>query len=236
MQREQDPLADPRQAVAAACQVLGSMGQTDMVWGHVAVRDSGGRGIWMKGHGLGFEEVTAEDVILVSWTGDVLEGTARRHGEFPIHTEIMAARPDVHCTIHSHAVNAVAFAATGRPLLPISHDGCLFVPPDIARFTETGDLVLTPERGKKLAQTLGGRNAALMPHHGMVATGDSVPHAVMTAVLLDRACATQLKAGEVATWSSDAEALAKRDHCWNPGLLDMGWNYLYRRALAGKPD
>ena len=47
----------------------------------------------MKASGLGFEEVGPDQVLLVSWDGEVLEGTGRRHVEFPIHTEVMRARP-----------------------------------------------------------------------------------------------------------------------------------------------
>jgi L-fuculose-phosphate aldolase len=123
-----------------------------------------------------------------------------------------------------------AFAATGRPLLPISHDGTLFVPPDIPRFTRTGDLIITRELGEDLARTLGDRPAALIPHHGMAVAGANVPAAIMGTVLLERACASQLAAGEVVTWSSDEEALTKRDRCWSQPLLDMGWDYLVRKA------
>ena len=74
-------------------------------------------------------------MILVSWDGEVLEEHGRRHIEYPIHTEVMRARDDVQAVVHTHAPWAVAFAATGRPLRPISHEGALFVPPDVARFT-----------------------------------------------------------------------------------------------------
>src|SRR5690606_38195228 len=113
--------------------------------------------------------------------------------------------------------HAVAFASLGQPLRPISHEGTYFVPPDVARFTETGDLILTPELGQSLARTLGNRNAALMIHHGIVTAAGDLPSAVMAAILLERACQKQLwamAAGQIVTWSDDEEALAKRDHCY----------------------
>jgi ribulose-5-phosphate 4-epimerase/fuculose-1-phosphate aldolase len=54
----------------------------------------------------------------------------------------------------------------------------------------------------------------------------------MSAVLLERACRTQIRAlaaGGPKTWSSDEEALAKRDHCYPPTLLRQAWDYLARR-------
>jgi L-fuculose-phosphate aldolase len=225
-----DDLSDAqiRDLVALGCSVLSASGQTDMIWGHVSSRDPRGRGIWMKGHELGFDEVTPDDVILLSFDGEVLEGRRRRHSEYPIHTEIMRARADVSCVVHTHARQANALAATGRPLRPISHDGCLFVPPDIARFSLTADLIHTAELGAALAQTIGERNALLIPNHGMVTVGASVSQGIMTAVLLARACEVQLLAGEVVNWSPDEEALAKRERVWAPSQLDLGWDYLVR--------
>ncbi|HVB05882.1 MAG TPA: class II aldolase/adducin family protein [Acidimicrobiales bacterium] len=223
---------DPRAAVARACHVLGDIGQGDMVWGHVSLRDEQGRGVWMKAHAFGFNEIDEDKVLLVSFDGEVLEGEGRRHIEYPIHTEIMRARPDVRCVVHTHSVGAVAFAATGDDLRPISHDACYFVPPALARFTETGDLISTRELGEHLAAAIGDRNALLIPNHGIAVAGASVPHAIMGAVLLDRACRTQLLAGEVRHWSPDDEALAKRASVWSDDGLDLGWNFLTRQAEA----
>jgi L-ribulose-5-phosphate 4-epimerase len=215
--------------VALGCRILGLEDQGDLVWGHVSARDPGGRGVWMKAATLGFDEIGPDEVILVSWTGEVLEGDRLRHAEYPIHTELMRARPDVGAVVHTHAPWSVAFASTAEPLRPVSHDGTLFVPPDIARFTRTGDLILTPELGRDLAATVADRNAALMVHHGIVTCGADVVAAVMTAVFLERACRTNLRAlaaGGPQTWSSDAESLAKRERVYS---FQQAWDYLARR-------
>ena len=218
-----------RTEVALGCRILDLEGQGDLVWGHVSARDPHGRGVWMKAAGHGFDEIAAEHVILVSWDGDVLEGDDRRHVEYPIHTELMRARPDVDAVVHTHAPWSVAFAATQEPLRPVSHEGTLFVPPDVARFTKTGDLILTPELGREVAAAVGDRNAALLVHHGIVTCGQDVVSAVMYAVFLERACRTNVRvlaAGGPRTWSSDAEALAKRERVYS---LQQAWDYLARR-------
>lgn len=222
--------------MALGCRILGLEDQGDFVWGHVSARDPDGRGVWMKASTWGLEEIGREHVILVSWDGDVLAGEGRRHAEYPIHTELMRARPDVQAVVHTHAPWAVAFASTEQPLRPVSHEATLFVPPEIARFTKTGDLIFTPELGVDLATAVGDRNAAFMVHHGIVTCGPDVVTAVMTAVLLERACRTNVRAiagGGPRTWSSDEEALAKRDHCYPPQLLRQAWDYLARRLDAG---
>jgi L-fuculose-phosphate aldolase len=187
----------------------------------------------MKEAAYGFDEIGPERVILVSFDGEVLEG-GRRHAEYPIHTELMRARPDVNAVVHTHAPWAVAFASTMEPLRPVSHAGTLFVPPDVVRFTETGDLILTEGLGRDLAASVGDRNAALMVHHGIVTCGDDVPTAVMNAVFLERACRTNMRAlaaGGPKTWSSDEEALAKREHVYS---AQMAWDYFARRLDAAR--
>jgi len=221
-----------REQVALGCRILALEDQGDFVWGHVSARDAEGRGIWMKAATYGFEEIGPDQVLLVSWDGEVLEGDGRRHIEYPIHTELMRARPDVNCVVHTHAPWSVAFASTHEPLRPISHEPTLFVPPDVARFTKTGDLITTPELGSDVAGTVGERNAAFMLHHGIVTCGPDVVGGVMAAVLLERACRTNLRAlagGGPKSWSSDEEALTKREHCWPPALLQQAWDYLARR-------
>ena len=70
------------------------------------------------------------------------------------------------------------------------------------------------------------------PLYGIVACGPDVVTAVMTAILLERACRTNVRAiagGGPRTWSSDEEALSKRDHCYPPQLLRQAWDYMARR-------
>jgi len=204
-----------------------------MVWGHASVRDPGGRGLWMKTADLGLEEVTRGDLILIDRDGTVLVGEGPRHSEFPIHAEVMAARPDVGCVVHTHARAPVAFAAAGEPLRPVSHEGAYFVPPDLPLFTETSDLILTPALGARVAATLGDGPALLLVGHGLVAAGSDIVEATMAAVLLDRACRMQLevlKTGRPYRWTPDDETQVKRTHVYPRRHLEEGYAYLARRA------
>ncbi|MGH3263668.1 MAG: class II aldolase/adducin family protein [Trebonia sp.] len=223
--------AELRRLVSVGCRVLGAADHGDLIWGHVSARDPDGRGVWMKASGLGFDEVGPDDVILVSCSGEVLAGDGRRHAEYPIHTEATRARPDIGAVVHSHAVGAVAFGSLDVALLPISHEANLFVPPDIARYTASGDLILTEALGASVAKVLADRNACLLVNHGIVTVGPDVPTAVVTAYLLERACRNQLmamSAGAPARWSSLEESLAKREHCYSEPLLRGAWDYLVR--------
>src|SRR6202000_1652981 len=209
-----------------------------MVWGHASIRDPGGRGAWMKSAGWGLEEIDAGKIVLVSPDGAVLdsgvaEGGGLRHIESPIHTEIMAARPDVGSVVHTHSAAACQFAALDVPLRPLDHAGSLFCYPDIPRFTLTGGLIKNQSLGQALAKALGDAVAILLPQHGIVTVGPDLPAAIMAAVLLDRACRAQLTAmaaGPLRVWGSEEDTVAKRADLWSSRQLRAGWDYLLRRA------
>lgn len=219
--------------VLDVCAALVVAGQQDMVWGHAAVRDPDGRGVWIKRSGVAFEELTVDDVHLVGWDGAVQEGRGRPHVECFIHLEIMRVRDDVTTSIHSHPPAVNAFSALDEPLRAISHEGVLFVEPQLPRSPLSGDLVADADRGAQLAAALGSARACLMPRHGLVAVGGDDAAATMTAVLLDRACALHLAAraaGVIRSFSDAQEIRDKTAHVWPPAQLQAGYSHLLRKA------
>jgi L-fuculose-phosphate aldolase len=226
-----------RELVAVGCRILAANGHEDYIWGHVSVRDPGGRGIWMKASTFGFDEITAEHVILVSFAGEVLAGEHSRHIEWPIHTEVMRARPDVISVVHSHPPHSIALGASGQPLRPLSHAGTMFVPPEVPRYTRTGELIVSSQMGSDVAETMAGAPACLLVNHGIVTAGAGVPEAVIRAVLLENAARQQMLVhafGGAQRWSPDDEAVRKRATVWSESQVGAMWAYL-RRRLASRP-
>lgn len=224
---------DIRTLVSLSSRILGGADQGDFIWGHGSARDPGGRGVWIKESGIGLAEVGPDRVHLVSPEGEVLEGSGGpRHIEYPIHTEIMAARPDVGGVVHTHSPHAIALAAAGVELLPVSHAATHFVPPRVPRFTETANLIRTRELGASLATALGGSNAVFLVNHGIVTVGPDLQTATVSALLLEAAAQQQLLTmgfGGPASWSDDEEALAKREIIYSPAALHTVWDHLVRR-------
>ena len=136
--------------LAFGCRILGAEDQGDYIWGHVSVRRPGEDTFWLKGGGLGLEEVVPTDRVQLTMDGKVLDGTRGRHKEWPIHAGILKARPDVNCVVHTHPMHSIAFAATGEPLRAVGHDGVRFTPPDLPRFDYTTDLITTADLGDRL--------------------------------------------------------------------------------------
>jgi L-ribulose-5-phosphate 4-epimerase len=208
LQPDRDAVERLRREVALGGRVLAANGHADYIWGHVGARDPDNRGVWIKASAPTMEEVTPDDVILVDRSGTVLEGDGAVHNEYPLHTEILAARPDIGAVVHTHPVAAVALSATSRELLPISNSARTFVPPTVPRFVRTAELIRTAELGVELAEALGEHDAIFLVHHGIVVTGPDVARAVARAAILERACRIQLAAGEI-TGSLEPGAAAR---------------------------
>lgn len=229
---------DIRETVALACRVLGAAGHGDLVWGHASARDPESDAVYIKAAGWGLEEVSPQRVQLVDPTGKVRGGEGPRHSEYPIHTEIMTARPDVGGVVHSHSPCVVALAAAGQPLLPVSHAANYFGPHAVPRFTDTADLILTPELGRSVAARLGASSAVFLVNHGMVTVGPDLPTATVAAILLEQAARQQLLTrafGGWATWSDRAQSVSKREHIYSGAAVHSVWDYLVRRLHAPLP-
>lgn len=219
-----------RAKLALACNILAMEGHTDISLGHASLREPGAQEYWVKASGLGLEEITADDVILVDFSGRKLRGDRPAHRELPIHAEIYRKRPDVCAVVHTHPPYATALTATVQPLRPVSHEGALFL--DLPRFTLTTDLIVTPDQGRALAEALGSHRAVLLKNHGVVTVGASIQEATLVAIFLERAARVQSLAGSFGSivWTDPEEAAAKAERIYHPKAIENFWEY-YRRKL-----
>jgi L-fuculose-phosphate aldolase len=213
--------------------VLEGAGQADFTRGHISVRhpDQPNR-FFMKPHSVGFDEITLDNILLIGLDGEVIEGTARRHSEVYIHSEIFRARVDVNSVIHSHPASVVALSATGRPMRPLSQPSALFVDA-LPVYDGSIDLIRTAEMGRDVAAALGAHRVVLMKNHGIAATGASVEEAVVTALMLEEAATIQLlaeAAGDIGPAFPPEQVAALKDKLMRPDQFAVNFDYLVRKA------
>jgi L-fuculose-phosphate aldolase len=229
-----------RKKLTNAGRVLASQDQGDFVAGHVSVRllDDPHRFL-MKPATIGLDEMTPDNIITVDLDGRKIGGTMPRHNEVFIHSEVLRARTDVQAVVHTHAPHAVAFSSLGRELVPVNNEAGYFYR-KLPIFSETTDLIVTPERGKAVARCLGPHGAAILRNHGIVAAGRSIEEAVWIALKLERACRVQL----LAEWAggpklvAEGEDLEQKNRRGSRGdLYTNVFNYLVRSwcRLYGRP-
>jgi len=211
--------------------VLVDEGQGDYVWGHISARltDDPNKFL-MKPGCVGIEEMTDDNIITVNIEGDKVSGDWPRHNEVFIHSEVMRARPDVNCVIHTHPEYAIAFSSLGKELSPMSNDGTMFSA-GVPIFSETTDLIINQARGKAVAKALGQGGVVILRNHGIVTAGRSIEEAIWIALKLERACRVQL----MAEWAggpkfvAEGEDLQEKNKRGSRGdLYTNVFNYLVR--------
>lgn len=217
--------------LARAHRILDLEGHNDMSLGHCSMRDPWDRGLWLKRGNIGLEEVTEEDFILIDYDGDILAGEGVRHLEWPIHTEVLRARPDLNFVCHTHPHWATLFACTREKLMPLTNEGCWFtVPP--AHYLTTSDLIDTPKLGKDLAKSLGRGEAAFLRNHGTLSVGRSVKEMTLCSIFLEKACRAQLRLAASGLKHSPPpadEVEKKRKNIYPRRAIDNFWDYYNRR-------
>jgi L-fuculose-phosphate aldolase len=221
-----------------AGKILVAEGQDDFTRGHISVRvPDNPLQFFMKPHSVGLDEITTENILTIDLDGNVVAGNARRHSEVYIHSEIYKLRRDVHCVVHTHPPNCVALSATGRPMRCYSQPSALFHQA-LGIYTDTINLIRSPETGAGVAKALGPHRAVLLKNHGVVAVGASMAEAVVSVIMLENAAMVQLTAeaaGDPAPEfpADDIEKL-KRD-IGLPEQFAINFEYLVRRARLWAP-
>jgi len=230
-------LKETLQELAHGCRILHMEGHADLTLGHLAYRDPEGRGAWIKRSGISLGEVrNHQDFVLIDWQGAQLAGEGLRHKEWPIHTEIFHARPDIHICGHSHPHYATLFSALDVPLVPVTNEAA-YLRGNPARFDITTGLIDTQDLGAKLAQALGRASTVLMQNHGITYVGQSVEECVLMGVFLERACRSQLtliSTGLAYHSTPDAALAGKFEQILDPKLMANFWAF-HKRKLMDLP-
>ncbi len=185
-----------KQRLAAGLRTLGRLRLAEGVAGHVTVRDPEHLDhFWVNPFGLNFKHMTVSDLILVSHTGEVVEGDKPVNAAaFAIHSQLHAARPDVMAAAHCHSMYGKTFSTLGKPLKMISQDATAFYN-DVAVCSEgSGAVVLDTAVGAAMAQALGDKKALIHQNHGLITCGGTVDAAIWWFVALERCCQSQLMA------------------------------------------
>jgi ribulose-5-phosphate 4-epimerase/fuculose-1-phosphate aldolase len=221
-----------KQQLIVAGKVLVAEGQDDFTRGHISVRVPGDPKLFfMKPHSVGLDEITLRNILTIDLDGKVVAGTARRHSEVYIHSEIFKVRPDVNCVIHAHSPYTVAFSATGRPMKCYNQPAALFYEA-FGVYSDTINLIRTPAMGAGVAKALGPHRAVLLKNHGVAIAAASIEDAVISAIMLENAAKAQMiveAAGDPAPEFPRADIEKLKRDISQPEQFKVNFDYLARR-------
>lgn len=86
-------------------------------WGNVSEVDRKKNVMVIKPSGVEYDGMTADDMVVVSLaTGEVVEGKWKPSSDTATHLALYNAYPTIGGVVHTHSVNAVAYAQAGIPI------------------------------------------------------------------------------------------------------------------------
>jgi L-ribulose-5-phosphate 4-epimerase len=157
-----------------------------VVWtgGNVSARIPGENLFVIKPSGVGYDDLTPDNMVLCDLDGTVIEGTSPS-SDTAAHAYVYRHMPSVNGVVHTHSTYATAWAARGEAipcvLTAMADEFGGDIP--IGPFAIIGDESI----GEGIVATLTGHRspAVLMQNHGVFTIGDSAKSAVKAAVMAE---------------------------------------------------
>ena len=87
-------------------------------WGNVSGIDRERGLIVIKPSGVEYDEMKAEDLVVVDMDGSIVEGSLRPSSDTPTHIELYKAFPNIKGVVHTHSRMATSFAEAGLSIRP----------------------------------------------------------------------------------------------------------------------
>jgi L-fuculose-phosphate aldolase len=205
-----------RQMIAEGGREMVSKGLTVGTWGNLSIRDPQTGLIYIKPSAMNYDEITAEDVVVFTSTGEIVAGRRKPSVEFHFHLAVMNARPDINAVIHTHPVYSAVLGVLGWDLPGISEDFVQLVGDKIVncRYALPGSRELA---GHIVAALSSDRLAALIPNHGTVCCGKNWETAVKVCFVVEKTAHIYLLARNAGTPNliSPEDIAAMRDFARN---------------------
>ena len=178
----------------AANLALPKTGLVDLTFGNVSVADPERRVFAIKPSGVDYDKLTADDMVVLDFEGNQIEGTLRPSSDTPTHRCLFLNFPGIRSVVHTHSRSAVAFAQAGvdLPCLGTTHCDYFHGPVPVTRGMTPAEVggEYEWETGRVIVERFAGLNpldvpAVLVRNHGPFAWGPSGSKAVETAQALE---------------------------------------------------
>lgn len=174
-----------------------------LTWGNVSGIDREKGLVVIKPSGVAYDRMTAEDMVVVDLIdGRVAEGKYRPSSDTPTHLYLYNAFPEIGGIVHTHSVNATAWAQAGKgiPAYGTTHADAFYgeVPCTRALTEEEIRSAYELNTGKVIAEAFKDRDhnalpAVLVKNHGPFTWGGTPEKAVENAVTLEAAAQMAMK-------------------------------------------
>ena len=189
-------LEELKKKVYEANMDLPKYGLVTFTWGNVSALDRERRLFVIKPSGVEYDKLTPEDMVVMDFDGNRVEGKLNPSSDTATHLELYKAFPQIGGIVHTHSSYATSWAQAGRsiPCYGTTHADYIYGEVPCARCltkeeidegyeTNTGRLIV--EEFKRLNKKPLEVPAVLCKNHGPFAWGKDAKEAVHNAVVLE---------------------------------------------------
>lgn len=164
-------------------------------WGNVSGIDREKQLIVIKPSGVDYDNMKADDMVVVDFDGKVIEGKYKPSSDTATHIELYKKYPEIGGVVHTHSTWAVAFAQAGMdiPAFGTTHADYFFG--DVLCTRELSEAEIENDyelnTGKVIIETIGDKNPMEVPgivvkNHGPFTWGKTPAGSVYNAVVLEK--------------------------------------------------
>lgn len=170
-------------------------GMVIYTWGNVSGIDRERNLVVIKPSGVDYDKLTPDDMVVVDFDQNVVEGKYRPSSDTATHIELYKAHESIMGVVHTHSTYAVAFAQAGKaiPAFGTTHADYFYgdIPCTRDLTAEEIDEDYEKNTGKVILETIGEKDPMAVPgivvkNHGPFAWGNSPANAVYNSVVLDK--------------------------------------------------
>ncbi|MBV9587662.1 MAG: aldolase [Alphaproteobacteria bacterium] len=225
-----------REKLTLACRMLAADGHDSGLAGQLSSRAEKPGAYYMLRFGLGLDEATPDNLLLVDDDLNLLDGDGMPNPSNRFHLWIYRAKPRVNSIMHTHPPYVSALSMIGVPLAVAHMDTTLFYD-DCAWLPHWPGTPIGDEEGRIISEAIGDRRAILLAHHGQLAACATIEEAAVLSLFIERAARLQLLAMSAGKIQAIDPQLAKEAHDYRLKERAIGATFYYyaRRALRQDP-
>jgi L-ribulose-5-phosphate 4-epimerase len=188
-------LSELKEAVWKSNRDLVKSGLVILTFGNVSGIDRRRNIVAIKPSGVPYDSLKEDDIVLVDFEGNVVEGWLSPSSDTPTHIELYKAFPQVGGIAHAHSEYATMFAQARReiPCFGTTHADQFHGPVPLTRLLVEAEVVENYEQntGKIIVERFAGVDplelpAVIVAGHGPFAWGRTPAESVETALVLER--------------------------------------------------
>jgi L-fuculose-phosphate aldolase len=220
-----------KQILVNSCHILATQGHACGLAGQVSARADRPDHLWTLALGIGLEESTLDQVLLVNEALASVNGEGIPNPGIRFHQWIYKRYPLVQAIVHTHAPALNALSMLGIPM-PVAHMDAAMFYEDCGYLAHWPGVPTGDDEGALISAALNGKRCAFLANHGIVCTGASLQEATYLKVFAElnaRMCLDAIAAGKLQA-IEPAAAQQAHDFLLQDSIVNSTFNYWSRSA------